>query len=96
MAVTLAQFPLASVFVGQSVCSQPLHPVTQQLPVCKFPLCPGETPTANGPCGPLCAAWAAFRDSQLGLFPAAHPEPRGSPGAASLSHRPQFTLTENP
>lgn len=28
-AVTLMQFPLASLFVGQSVCSWPLRPLTQ-------------------------------------------------------------------
>lgn len=74
MAVTLPQFPLASVFVGQSVCSQPLYPVTQQLPVYKFPLCPGETPTAKDPVVPCVLPGLLSETASWVLFPAAHPE----------------------
>lgn len=72
--------PLCPLFVGLSVCSQPLHPVTQQLPFCKFPLCPREIPTASGPGGSLGTGLGWSQGQPVGSCPLLPvPEPRGSP-----------------
>lgn len=69
--------PLAAPFAGQCVCS-----LTQQLPLCTFPLCPGEIPTASGPWPPVQEApgalsWAGPREmAQLGFVPS-WPSPGG-------------------
>lgn len=92
MAVTLTQFPTASLFVGQSDSSGPLHPVTQQLPLCKFPLCPGEIPTASGPCGTLGSGMGWSQRQPVGSRPLLSvPDPQGKPLVLPACPRSSFS-----
>lgn len=65
-AVTLAVFPPPS--FCRSICLlSATAPSDSTLPLCKFPPCPGEIPTASGPCGSLGASLGWSRDRQEGM-----------------------------